>query len=223
LILTCLVGAPYSLILVGGAAFAPAIHSAVISPGLIPLMSAVLAFLFLGEHAGRTRLLGIGIIIVGIGLFSFDAITGAAAREGAWRGDLLFVLNSVLWATYGLVARRWSIDAILATTTICILSIVTMPLWVPVLPVRLFEASYQAIALQVVWQGVMVGALSLFFYTRCVALLGPIGASLFVPLVPIVTAIGGVVLLGEQPSMLEVIGMLTVIGGMAVGLTLRRS
>jgi drug/metabolite transporter (DMT)-like permease len=223
LILTGLVGAPYSLILVGGAAFAPAIHSAVISPGLIPLMSALLAFLFLGEHAGRTRLLGIGIIIVGIGLFSFDAVTGVNAREGAWRGDLLFVLNSILWATYGLVARRWNIDAIMATTTICILSIFTMPLWVPVLPVRLFDASLSSIALQVIWQGVMVGALSLFFYTRCVALLGPIGASLFVPLVPIVTAIGGVLLLGERPSMLEVIGMLIVIGGMAVGLNLKRA
>jgi drug/metabolite transporter (DMT)-like permease len=223
LTLTCLVGAPYSLILVGGAAFAPAIHSAVISPGLIPLMSALLAFLFLGEHAGRTRLLGIGIIIVGIGLFSFDAITGAAAREGAWRGDLLFVLNSVLWAAYGLMARRWNIDAIGATATICILSILMMPLWAPVLPVRLLDATWSAIALQVIWQGVMVGALSLFFYTRCVALLGPIRASLFVPLVPIVTAIGGIVLIGERPSMLEVVGMLVVICGMAVGLNLRRT
>ena len=73
--------------------------------------------------------------------------------------------------------------------------------------------------LQVICQGVMVGALSLFFYTRCVALIGPIRASLFVPLVPIVTAAGGLLFLGERPSFLELIGMLTVIGGMLVALT----
>ena len=58
LLLTGMIGAPYSLILVGGAAFAPAIHSAVISPGLIPLMSALQAYLFLGEPSSKTRLRG---------------------------------------------------------------------------------------------------------------------------------------------------------------------
>jgi drug/metabolite transporter (DMT)-like permease len=219
LLLTAMVGAPYSLILVGGAAFAPAIHSAVISPGLIPLMSALQAYLFLGEPSSKVRLTGIGIIIVGIAMFSFEAVTGA--REGAWRGDLLFVLNAILWSAYGLLARRWKIDAIEGTTTICILSLLTMPLWAPILPLRLMDASISAVALQMICQGVMVGALSLIFYTRCVALIGPIRASLFVPLVPIVAAVGGLLFLGERPSALEWIGMLAVIGGMLVALTRR--
>jgi drug/metabolite transporter (DMT)-like permease len=223
LVLTCLAGGPYSAILVGGSAFAPAIHTAVISPGLIPLMSALQAWLFLSEPTSRSRLAGIGIIIVGIGLFSFDAVTGAGAREGAWRGDLLFVLTATLWAAYGLLARRWNVDALDGTTSVCILSLLTLPLWIPLLPLRLLEASLSAVLLQAAYQGVLVGALSLVLYTRCVALLGPIRASLFVPLVPIATAIGGILLLGEWPSILEWVGMLTVIGGMAVALNLRGS
>ena len=222
LILTCLAGAPYSLILVGGSAFAPAIHGAVISPGLIPLMSAVQAYLFLGERSEVSRLVCIAIIMMGIGVFSFEAVVGAGAREGAWRGDLLFALNGTLWATFGLLARRWQMDAVESTTTICILSILMMPLWVWALPIHLMDASLTTIVIQTVVQGVLVGALSLFFYARCVALIGPHRASLFVPLVPIVTAIGGVLVLGEQPSMLELIGMATVIGGMAVALNLGR-
>jgi drug/metabolite transporter (DMT)-like permease len=222
LVLTCLAGGPYSAILVGGSAFAPAIHTAVISPGLIPLMSALQAWLFLSEPTSRRRLIGIGIIIVGIVVFSFDAVTGAGARAGAWRGDLLFVLNATLWAAFGLLARRWNVDAVEGTTAVCMVSLVTLPLWVPFLPLRLMEASLSAVLLQAAYQGVLVGALSLILYTRCVALLGPIRASLFVPLVPIVTAGGGILLLGEQPSILEWIGMLTVIGGLAVAMNLAR-
>jgi drug/metabolite transporter (DMT)-like permease len=223
LVLSCLAGGPYSAILVGGSAFAPAIHTAVISPGLIPLMSALQAWLFLSEPTSRSRLAGIGIIIVGIALFSFDAVTGAGAREGAWRGDLMFVLNAILWAAYGLLCRRWNVDAVAGTAAICLVSLLTLPLWVPFLPLRLMEASLPAILLQAAYQGVLIGALSLILYTRCVALLGPIRASLFVPLVPIVTAIGGILLLGEQPSVLEWVGMLTVIGGLAVAMNLGRS
>ena len=113
-------------------------------------------------------------------------------------------------------------DAVEGTTAICIVSLVTMPLWASFLPLRLLEASLSAVLLQAAYQGVLVGALSLILYTRCVALLGPMRASLFVPLVPIVTAVGGIVLLGELPSALEWIGMLTVIGGMAVAMNLRR-
>lgn len=222
LILTCMVGAPYSLILVGGATFAPAIHSAVISPGLIPLMSVLQAYLFLGERSAASRLIGIAIIMIGIGIFSYEAIIGAGAREGAWRGDLLFALTGTLWATFGLLARRWQMDAVESTTAVCILSLVSMPLWAWALPVHLMNASLTSIVVQTLVQGVLVGALSIFLYARCVALIGPHRASLFVPLVPIVTAIGGVLVLGEQPSILELVGMATVIGGMAVALNLGR-
>jgi drug/metabolite transporter (DMT)-like permease len=221
-ILACLAGAPYSLALVGGAAFAPAIHSGVIGPGLIPPMSALLAYLFLGERTNRGRLFGIALIVVGIGLFSWEALIGAGARAGAWRGDLLFVLTAVMWASFGLMARRWGVGAIEGTACICALSLLSMPLWAPFLPVRLTDASVAALTLQAVYQGLLVGVVSLFLYTRCVALLGPIRAALFVPLVPLVAAVGGVLFLGEQPSARELTGMLTVIGGMVVAFNLGR-
>lgn len=65
-----LVGPLYSLILVGGACFAPALHSSIISPGLIPVFTAALVFLVTGERAGRMRLAGLGLIVVGIAIFS---------------------------------------------------------------------------------------------------------------------------------------------------------
>jgi drug/metabolite transporter (DMT)-like permease len=177
-----------------------------------------MACIFLGERTGRARLLGIALIVVGIAVFSWEALIGAGVRAGAWRGDLLFVLTAVMWSSFGLLARHWRVDAIEGTACICVLSLLSIPIWAPLLPVRLLEASVAALALQALYQGLLVGVVSLFLYTRCVALLGPTRAALFVPLVPVVAAAGGALLLGEHPSVREVAGMLTVIGGMVVAL-----
>jgi drug/metabolite transporter (DMT)-like permease len=222
LVLTFLVGAPYTLILVGGAAFAPALHNAVITPGLIPVMAVLLGFLVLGQHPGGMKLAGIGLILAGIPLFSWEALTGMPAREGAWRGDLLFVLSSVMWAYFGLLAGRWRVRPIAATTSIAVLSLLGSPLWAMLVPMRLMHASWSAIALQAIYQGLLVGVLATFLYMRVVALLGSVRAALFLPLVPIVTALTGAILLGEEPSMREVAGMLLVVAGMALALASRR-
>jgi drug/metabolite transporter (DMT)-like permease len=222
LALTLLAGAPYTLILVGGAAFAPALHNAVITPGLIPVMAMLLGFLVLGQRPGVMKLAGIGLILAGIPVFSWDALTGTPARAGAWRGDLLFVLSSVMWAYFGLLAGRWNVKPIAATASIAILSLVGTPLWAMLVPMRLFHASMPAIALQAIYQGLLVGVLATFLYMRVVMLLGSVRAALFLPLVPIVTALTGAILLGEHPSISELAGMLIVVAGMALALASRR-
>jgi drug/metabolite transporter (DMT)-like permease len=221
LALTVLAGAPYSLILVGGVAFAPALHSSVLAPGLIPLIATLLAWQILGERPAIAKLAGLGLIALGLALFAWEALAGAPAREGAWRGDLLFVLAACMWAVFGLVSKRWGADPIQSTAAICVLSLLTLPLWAPLLPMRLWQASLSAIALQAVYQGIIVGVLSLVFYTRAVALLGAVGAALFLPLMPIVTAIAGIVWLGEWPSAQEILGMVVVMAGMALALRAR--
>ena len=222
LVLTLLVGAPYTLILVGGAAFAPALHNAVITPGLIPVMAVLLGFLVLRQRPGAMMLAGIGLILAGIPLFSWDALIGTPGREGAWRGDLLFVLSSVMWAYFGLLAGRWRVRAVAATASVAVLSLLGAPLWAMLVPMRLWHASLSAIALQAIYQGLLVGFLATFLYMRVVALLGSVRAALFLPLVPIVTALTGVIWLGERPSILELAGMLIVVAGMALALASRR-
>jgi len=222
LVLTLLAGAPYTLILVGGAAFAPALHNSVITPGLIPVMAVLLGFLVLGQRPGLMKLAGIGLIVAGMPLFSWDVLIGTPARAGAWRGDLLFVLSSVMWAAFGLLAGRWHVRAVAATASIAILSLLGTPLWAMLVPMRLWNASLSAILLQAVYQGLLVGVLATFLYMRVVLLLGSVRAALFLPLVPIVTALTGAILLGENPSLLELAGMLLVVAGMALALISRR-
>lgn len=218
LILTAIVGPSYSLILVGGAHFAPALHSSVISPGLIPVATALLAVFVLGDRISPLRVIGLAIIVAGIAVFSFEAMANTPTREGAWIGDLLFVLIAVLWSVFGLLARRWGADAVEVTMATCLLSVPLLPLLALVQPVNLLQVPLPAIALQALYQGVLVGAVALFLYTEAVAILGAARAALFLPLVPVVTALSGAALLGERASGLEIAGMALAVTGMVVAL-----
>ncbi len=145
LILTALAGAPYALVLVGGATFAPALHASVIVPGLIPVMTVALAFLVMGERPGPVRLIGLSLVLAGIGAFGWQAFGESGAGERAWIGDLFFVANAVMWSVFGLLARRWGCDAIDVTIATCLLSLLILPVFALTMPVRLGDATWPAI------------------------------------------------------------------------------
>ncbi|HEY5793813.1 MAG TPA: DMT family transporter [Bosea sp. (in: a-proteobacteria)] len=221
LVMTALAGAPYALVLVAGATFAPALHASVIVPGLIPVMTVALAFAVLGERPGPWRMLGLALVLAGIGAFGWQAFGLHGPEGNAWIGDLFFVANAALWSIFGLLARRWGADAIDVTIATCLLSLLLLPVLALTMPIRLGEATWPAIALQALYQGAIVGVGALFLYTKTVQLLGTARATLFLPLNPVVTAIAGTLLLAEYPSAIEIAGMLLVIAGMSVALRAR--
>lgn len=215
-VMALLIGPLYSLILVAGASFAPALHSSIISPGLIPVFTALLIFLVTGERAGRMRLIGLGIIVLGIGIFSRDALAMAPSRPDAWIGDLLFVLIAFLWAIFGLLARRWNANSLEVTAASCILSVPLLVIVALALPIHMARVPFVELLLQALYQGVLVGVVALYLYARTVEMLGAARATLFLPLVPIATATASALLLAEVPSPTEIVGMAIVVGGMLV-------
>ncbi|TQI72771.1 EamA-like transporter family protein [Bosea sp. AK1] len=215
-VMALLIGPLYSLILVGGASFAPALHSSIISPGLIPVFTALLIFLVTGERAGRMRLAGLGIIVLGIGIFSRDALAMAPSRPDAWIGDLLFVLIAFLWSIFGLLARRWGASSLEITAASCILSVPLLVIVALALPIHMARVPFSELVLQALYQGVLVGVVALYLYARSVATLGAAKATLFLPLVPVATAAASALLLAETPSPTELVGMAIVVSGMLI-------
>lgn len=211
-----LIGPLYSLILVAGASFAPALHSSIISPGLIPVFTALLIFLLTGERAERMRLIGLGIIVLGIGIFSRDALAMTPSRPDAWIGDLLFVLIAFLWAIFGLLARRWNVSSLEVTAASCILAVPLLVIVALALPIHMARVPLPELLLQALYQGVLVGVVALYLYARTVAMLGAARATLFLPLVPIATATASALLLAEVPSPAEIVGMAIVVAGMLI-------
>lgn len=215
-VIALMIGPLYSLLLVGGVYFAPALHSSIIAPGLIPIVTAALLFAVAGERPGRFRLAGLGIVVTGIAIFARDAFAMTPMRADAWIGDLIFVAVATIWSSFSLLARRWGADSAEITAACSILSVPLLAVVVLVMPLRITEASAGEILLQAVYQGILVSVVALYLYARSIALLGAGRAALFLPLVPLATAMAGALFLAEYPTPLELLGMAVVVAGMLI-------
>lgn len=141
-------------------------------------------------------------------------LQSGVADAGTLRGDLLFAVSGLMFATFAVLVRLWSVDAVTATIAVVLFSCLPLPLLHILAPSGLAAASFTEIATQFVIQGFLAGALASVLYTYVIRQLGPQPASLFMPCVPVTTTAAGVVVLGEVPTLLQVVAIAVITFGM---------
>lgn len=212
-VLTLLTGLPYPLIINQGLTYAPAAHVAALSPASIVFFSFVLSRIAFKDKVSPAQMGGIAAIILGLLLFVVHDGIGASRTL---MGDLLFAGSGIMFAAYAVLVRLWALNAMTATIAVVLLSCLPLPLLLALAPSGLGAASVSEIAMQFVIQGFLAGAVAIVLYTYAVRQLGPQGASLFMPCIPVTTAMVGVVALNEVPAPLQFIA----IGGITFGMIL---
>jgi len=106
----------FPLLAFAGFQFAPASHGGVMLPGMLPLLTALLLWLVLGERWTLSRVVSLGLVLLGVALLALETF---GEHRGAWRGDLLLFCGSFSWALYTLMARIWRIPPLQATLARC--------------------------------------------------------------------------------------------------------
>ena len=219
-ILTMLGGAPFALLQTGGYGFAPLAHGAVIAPSTVTIVSTIGAAIFLRERLGPAHLAGAAIVLLGIGLIGWDGIAQSAAKSGerAWIGDLLFFASSLLWAGFTLLLRHWRLSALRATAVVAVLSmVVTTPVYLLWMGVEhLMALPIGALVFQGIVQGGLQGVITMIAYSQAVVLLGVSSAVLFPAIVPAVSVLVGIPIVGEVPGPLQVAGLVLVTIGLLI-------
>lgn len=210
-VLALLTGLPYPLIINQGLSLAPVAHAAALSPAVIVFFSFLFSRLVFKDKASGTRLAGVATVIAGLLLF---VLQSGVADAGTLRGDLLFAVSGLMFATFAVLVRLWSVDAVTATIAVVFFSCLPLPLLHILAPSGLATASFTEIATQFVIQGFLAGALASVLYTYVIRQLGPQPASLFMPCVPVTTTAAGVVVLGEVPTLLQVVAIAVITFGM---------
>jgi len=219
LALSTLAGPLFVLVGTSGYRFAPLAHAAVIQLGALTVASFLLASALIGESAGRRRVAGLGVIIVGLAVTA-----GPSLFEGgssAWIGDLLFVAAGVMWALFTVLQRRWAISPMAATAVV---SVVSAAIYVPVYLAsegldRIAAAAPAMLAEQILVQGVLGGVIALFAFSRAVQDLGAGRAALFPTLAPAIAMLVGIPLGAGLPSALQLTGLAILSCGMLVAVT----
>lgn len=216
-----LAGTPFGLLMFGALQFAPASHAAVFPFTAMSLMGMLLGAVVLGEPLSRRKLVGIGVVLAGLVLVSGVDAASFTARSAL--GDLMFLAAGSLWAGFGIVLRKHRLDPLLATAVVSLSALLT---YVPVYFVavggeRLFSAAPQVFWTEVLVQGVIAGAGTLFTYARMVSLLGPGRAAIFPALAPGLAALMAWPVLGHVPTAAEAAGLALAMAGLILAVTAR--
>jgi drug/metabolite transporter (DMT)-like permease len=220
LILTVVAGPAFALMQMGGYAFAPLAHGAVIHPASVTILSTGIAAVVLGERLSRAHLIGSALVIGGIVLISwqgFHVATGAAS----WVGDLLFFTSAVLWAVFTVLIRYWRLPALRAISVVSFLSLlVILPSYIAWYGLEhLRDRPPLPMITQALLQGLMQGVVALTAYSQAIRVLGVSRAVLFPAMVPAVSILVGIPIVGEIPNSTQISGLLLVTVGLmcAVG------
>ena len=199
--------------------FAPASHVATLMIGTMPIWVALLSGLLFGERFTRQQLGGMGIVIAGVLCIGGYALIANRAA-GEWRGDLLFLLAGLFFASFTVAQRRSGVSPWHATALVnCFSALLFTPIYFLWLKPQIFTAPPAAVAFQVVAQGIAVAILGMYFYTEAVRRLGAPRAAIFGALAPALTVLIGMVALKEVPAWLTIVGIALVMCGVACVVT----
>ena len=217
-VLAMLGGFGFALPSYAGFRFAPAAHGGLILSGTLPFLVAAIGRAVLHEPWTRAQWHSLLLLAAGLLLVGTEAYGHGHAPPGAWRGDLLFLLAASCWALYTVLARLWRpspAQAIAAVGLWC--GPLFMPVWWLALPSHLDAAPWGEVAFQAAYQGVIAVVVSLWLFTRALAVLGPARLAAITALVPGTAALLAMPLLGESLGTLTLMGLSAVCAAVAVG------
>ncbi|MBZ9650256.1 DMT family transporter [Sphingobium sp. 3R8] len=210
-------GLGFALLAYLGFSLAPASHGAVMLHGTLPLTTAFLTWATTGIRPRGGQSSGFVLLLAGVLLVAGDGIVAVTPK--LLLGDMCLLLASLCWSGYGLFVRRLGLPAIEATAAVAVVSaLLFFPAYALLADSHLARAAVGDVALQVLFQGVLIGTLSIFVFTRAVTLLGATTISLFTAAVPALTTAAAYVLLGEDPSRWAMLGMAIMSVGMVLAL-----
>ncbi len=148
-------------------------------------------------------------MLAGIGLIGWDGIAARHAGDRAWVGDLLFFTSSILWAGFTLLLRHWRLNALRATAVVAVFScLLATPVYLAWMgTAHLLALPLGALAFQGLAQGGLQGVVTMIAYGQAVMLMGVSRAVLFPAIVPAVSVLVGIPIVGEIPGLLQIAGL----------------
>jgi drug/metabolite transporter (DMT)-like permease len=210
LTLTLVGGLPQAILSYAGFLFVPLGHGGVIQPACASLCGLALAAWVIKEPLPLRRIAGALAIVLGLCVIGTEALRTIGAHGLV--GDFMFAAAGCAFAAFGMLLRLWRIDPMPAVAITGVFSLAGLPLLLFSLD-NAWRAGFLENLLQAVVQGIFVGPVAIYLFTRAVILLGVSRAAVFPSLVPPFTLLVGFLALGEVPSISQLVGLVIVVVG----------
>jgi drug/metabolite transporter (DMT)-like permease len=211
-VLTFFGGPGIAFVSYSGFPLVPLGHGGIIQPSTAAVLGLVLATVVLHERLPAKRITGALVIVAGLVVIGGEAITTIGVHGLA--GDLLFVLAGTFFATFGMFLRKWRVVPTRAMVVTSVVSLAILPVYGLLIGFgRMIALGLWENVLQALVQGLLAGPGAIYLFTRSVVLLGAGRAAVFPTLVPPCVLLIGWLVLGSQPSGLQLIGLAIVLIG----------
>ncbi|MCC9626024.1 DMT family transporter [Thalassospira sp. MA62] len=208
-------GAFYTLMVASALQFVPASHVGILLPGVMAIWAILIAVLLFGERPGPVRMIGYGAVLLGV--IALVALKpGGAVSDDMLLGYGLVSAGALMWACYTHAMRQSGLGALEAAAFVGFWSFVIMAVIAAFTGTTIPNAPVGEVMMLLTAQGVLAGLVAVITYGLAVRHIGSTGASAFGAMTPALTALGGVVLLGETGSISLILAVVMVILGVMV-------
>ena len=215
LLFSVLWGAPFVILVAIGLRLTSAAQAASITPTLTPVFAGLLGWLFLRQRPAGGRLIGYAAIAAGLTAL----VAAGAVAHGAPTplGILALMLASAMWSVYTLLFGRSGMTPIQSAALICFWSAaIFIPIYLALGLSRIAVASPREVAIQALFQGVLMSAVAVVTFNRAIAALGAAAATAMIALLPAVASLLAIPVLGEVPSLAEAVAIAFVVAGVVL-------
>lgn len=180
----------------------------------IPAMTALVAMLWLGEPATRSRLIGIALSVAGV-LVIFSGSPADHSASAPVLGNLLVFASVIAWGIYTSYAKRCAhVDAMILTAGVIGAGGLFL---LPCAAIELHGRSLPLLSgtewIEVVLLGAGASGIAYMLYNLALQDIDASQAGVFASLIPVVGVASGIVVLGDPISLRAIIGGLIVIAG----------
>jgi drug/metabolite transporter (DMT)-like permease len=170
------------------------------------------------EHPTSRQIGGALISIVGAGVLVTRGDLIGILSQGLNVGDLWMLLAVVVWTAYSLLLRRRPADLpspVALAASIAAALAMMIPALLLGAPISVAALGSAPVLLSIAYIAIFASAIAFLFWTYGVSRLGPTRAGQFVNLMPIFGAGLAFSLLGEVPTLAQVVGAVLVLSGIA--------
>ncbi|WP_235814599.1 DMT family transporter [Propionispora sp. 2/2-37] len=183
-----------------------------------PMMTAVLAALFLRDRLDTLRLLGIALSFSGVVLTitggDWSVVSGFAFNAG----DLFMFAAVFSWAAYAVLSRcymqRFQLSPLMITAyTFLLCTLISFPFVLWERPLAFLPFASLGGWLSILYMAVFASVLGYLFQLIAIQRIGAPKAAIFINLVPVFTIIQSQLILGESVGWFKLFSAAVIIGG----------
>ena len=198
------VGFPYTMLSFYGLKVLRAAHAGVLVNGMLPVLGAIAAWLLFRQRIAPHRYAAIGLIFL-----SNLVMTGGTVFALDRTAGIILLLIAALCYTFHMTGiRRWHMswqDVVVVVPTVNV--VLFTPMWY-FFPSGFTQSSLHDMAVQAIYQGIIVNVLALICVAYAIRHLGTITVALFMSFVPVTTALLAWIVLGEVLQPWEIAGII---------------